>query len=344
MSDSGWTPARVMSPLLAAQLACFSSLEGMLQHFLDGADQWLGAFAVGIYVHDSVTGRPAIAQVRGLGSYYAQSYELYGRDHDPVVQTAVERLQVCDSDSLMPQAEWQRLPIVRDVFGPHDMARVLCAPFVHDGAVVGTLNLARHEDQPPFEEADRELAKTAAAVLGVSVSAINGRVSLERERSQLRAAFDRSRTAVVLTDMTAARRHFNAPAAELMAKYRVGARELEGMLQCEGPSSAHSWDVVDDEGRDTTITVTSQRVPESPDVVISVLRTDDPARRALDPAVRAALTQREAEIAMNALRGKSDAEIAELLCLSPHTVKHHVKSIHAKLGVHNRAQLLARLM
>lgn len=41
--------------------------------------------------------------------------------------------------------------------------------------------------------------------------------------------------------------------------------------------------------------------------------------------------------------GKTNRELAQELCLSPHTVKSHLKSAFLKLGVSNRAQLIRKL-
>ncbi len=57
-----------------------------------------------------------------------------------------------------------------------------------------------------------------------------------------------------------------------------------------------------------------------------------------------ALTRRQQEIlrAMFAT-GKSSRELAEELCLSPHTVKSHLKAAYLKMGVSSRTQLLQRI-
>lgn len=50
------------------------------------------------------------------------------------------------------------------------------------------------------------------------------------------------------------------------------------------------------------------------------------------------LTLREREILSLAGKGLSNAEIAEQLCLSPHTIKSHIHNLLRKIGASNRAE------
>jgi len=56
------------------------------------------------------------------------------------------------------------------------------------------------------------------------------------------------------------------------------------------------------------------------------------------------LTPRQAVVARLLAEGRSNAEIAERLGISPHTARHHTESVLLKLDVRSRAEVAARLM
>jgi DNA-binding NarL/FixJ family response regulator len=58
----------------------------------------------------------------------------------------------------------------------------------------------------------------------------------------------------------------------------------------------------------------------------------------------ALLTPREVEVARLLCLGRNNAEIATAICVSLSTARRHVEHIFAKLGVHRRAEVLARLL
>jgi DNA-binding NarL/FixJ family response regulator len=56
------------------------------------------------------------------------------------------------------------------------------------------------------------------------------------------------------------------------------------------------------------------------------------------PIARPAFSERELQILAHLAEGRANKDIAGALCLSPDTVKSHLKNIYQKLGVHNRSQ------
>ena len=55
------------------------------------------------------------------------------------------------------------------------------------------------------------------------------------------------------------------------------------------------------------------------------------------------LTPREHEVVGLVAEGKTNAEIARQLWISPGTVRRHLESVFAKLGVHTRTAAVAQL-
>jgi DNA-binding CsgD family transcriptional regulator len=58
---------------------------------------------------------------------------------------------------------------------------------------------------------------------------------------------------------------------------------------------------------------------------------------------RELLTPREAEILERVAEGRSNTEVAQLLWLSPDTVRKHLENAYEKLGVHTRTAAVAAL-
>ena len=74
-------------------------------------------------------------------------------------------------------------------------------------------------------------------------------------------------------------------------------------------------------------------------LIARFLARPDPGRL-VPPARLADLTVREREVLALVGSGLSNDEIAERLVVSPHTIKTHVNRTMAKLGAHDRAQLV----
>ena len=72
-------------------------------------------------------------------------------------------------------------------------------------------------------------------------------------------------------------------------------------------------------------------------------RVVDRFERRATPGADLPITRREREILEWVERGKTNAEIAEILWLSPSTVRKHLENVYGKLGVRTRTAAVARL-
>ncbi|WP_317162465.1 helix-turn-helix domain-containing protein [Sodaliphilus pleomorphus] len=58
------------------------------------------------------------------------------------------------------------------------------------------------------------------------------------------------------------------------------------------------------------------------------------------PKFNSKLSEAELRVMRLVYDGLSNEEIAERLFLSPHTIKNHIKSVYAKLGIHEKAEFV----
>ena len=56
------------------------------------------------------------------------------------------------------------------------------------------------------------------------------------------------------------------------------------------------------------------------------------------------LTQREEEVLLLVIKGYTNRQIAETLCISTHTAKVHISSLFQKFEVSNRVELVVKLL
>jgi len=81
--------------------------------------------------------------------------------------------------------------------------------------------------------------------------------------------------------------------------------------------------------------------PAGAAVVLVVERRAAPEITAEEVAHRFGLTRRQGAVALLLARRHSNAEIARLLAVSPHTARHHTERVLEKLGVTSRMQVAA---
>jgi DNA-binding CsgD family transcriptional regulator len=94
----------------------------------------------------------------------------------------------------------------------------------------------------------------------------------------------------------------------------------------------------------TATLAASVRYPTLPDSEANIFAVFHPVadQSRGDLSLQLGLTRREGDVAHLAAEGRSTKEIARLLDISVHTVRHHTENVFSKLGVHTRSEL-ARL-
>jgi DNA-binding CsgD family transcriptional regulator len=91
------------------------------------------------------------------------------------------------------------------------------------------------------------------------------------------------------------------------------------------------------------VTLRASRMEPS-DLIAVTIEPTSPGSR-LDLFARAhGLSGRERELVNLLAQGADTTETASRMCLSPHTVQDHLKSVFAKTGTHNRRLLLSHAL
>ncbi len=79
----------------------------------------------------------------------------------------------------------------------------------------------------------------------------------------------------------------------------------------------------------------------------SILQPSEPSSdplAGLSDAERESLSNRETEVLAKLAEGKRPQEVAELLFISQHTVRNHIRAIYSKLDVHSQVELLRKVL
>ncbi len=230
----------------------------------------------------------------------------------------------------------------RDLLMPAGIPHELRAAFVVRGRVWGAVHLARRERSGAFTQHDVDaLAHVAGAI------ALGIRASLRFDAA--RRATGTDAPGLVVLDARDAVELITPPARELLgvlgataAGYREGqlpaaVLALVGFLRAQA-AAANVVTVPSPEG---WITLHAS-VAGGGRVAVVLERSSGSHAAPLRLEMHNA-TAREREVAALVARGLSNAEIAETLVLSHHTVTDHVKSLFEKLEVANRQELVARV-
>lgn len=219
----------------------------------------------------------------------------------------------------------------------------LLACFPAEGRWVAALQAYRRDPKSPFRVSDVSFVQAMAPTIGKAVAA-----ALAREHARVNAPTEDEASGILIVGCDG-RPIFSTPAGEAWCR-----RIVEPGLEEHGPIPTAVWAAIarlrGEGGASASLVVPAENglvrieaSPAGPDGSVAIVLA--PQR---PPALPEAppdwpLTSGERRVVDLALRGLSNAQIADKLFLSVNTVEWHLRSAYEKLGVRSRTGLLARL-
>lgn len=239
--------------------------------------------------------------------------------------------------------EFHRLALYHDIYRPLGIEDQLAFGLPGQGIVA--INLGRH--RPTFTDRDRELLELVRPYLAAAYKRLR-----EKERvSALIKAFDEGLqsydSGVIQLDRRGQIEHASGGATALLDAYFgsvSGRRALPAQLRAfaeKAHGRARQEIVID--GARGRLRVHELRAEGHDRPRTLVLTENRPRPPAIEELLSLGLTRRQAQVLRLLVAGKASRQIAAELGLSTATVSKHLEHIYARLGVHTRAEALARV-
>jgi DNA-binding NarL/FixJ family response regulator len=330
----------------AQALSGSASLKQLERHFLGGFGPLLGVQMYGYDLVDPLTGRASCVAVANVSDLFVARYEREGRDLDPVSVAALATGKPAYNLALMSPEEWLESPVYRCAYHLPAMRHVAEVPVMSGGRLAGAIHLGNSDPERNFTSAQLDMVGEIAALLGLTLGALEHQEQLQRERDQAEAALALAGAAVVVSDPHADELRLNDAARRLAADVVEAEAHLHALIArpADGDASLARHAEVELVTGETAV-LHSRATPATGNdhgrIAVLELERDRPG---IAPQLLAPLTQREREVATLVVDGLSDREIADQLVLSHHTVTQYVKRVYRKLDVDSRVTLTRALL
>lgn len=344
----------MLERFLGTIYAHVDNLDRLLDGYLSTVTELMPAPSFAVYLLDTETGGAQRVASRGVGDAFLTQYERKGRATDPLLQHLVRRLEPIHDRGLFRETTWMSHPM-HQVLRLHRLTRVLEAPIVVSGSLVGTLNFARTDDDPPFTEDDLAVVDRLAGHTAAALARAEQFSDLRSRRDMAEAVLEASRAAVLVMTAAGSLQYANSSGKQLLEHCRhdavLDSRLREGLLA----NTRHVHTRMPEAscviglpamtlGRERYLTVRSVLMAEAggepaSSVISFVYRAGDSPSFA---HLTRLLSAREIEVLELLAHGLDNQLIAHQLTVSVNTVKAHLKRISVKLGANCRAQILSR--
>jgi Response regulator containing a CheY-like receiver domain and an HTH DNA-binding domain len=275
-----------------------------------------------------------------------ERYETDGRKDDPVLDFLLEYLLPADETRATDGKTWASSS-TRAILAAEGLGHSLEAPLLGAGGLIGTINLARAEQEQAFCDEDLRLARFLSEHLSLAMERAARYESTGLRSGILEGVLDQMSQGVCVNDLRGHPIFVNRNARKML-----GGREKSG-IRSKGEITKLVDDVVADfikNGHRSQAASVRDRgtgqqliVKSYSDVsrgwVVSFLFECADSDRDVLPAW-GVLSPREQEIAEFVSQGLNTKQIASRAFVSENTVKQHLKRIFAKTDVHSRAELI----
>ncbi|HEY2055275.1 MAG TPA: helix-turn-helix transcriptional regulator [Solirubrobacterales bacterium] len=235
----------------------------------------------------------------------------------------------------------------REVLEPSGIPHELRAAFVLRGRVWGAVHIARREASGPFTQRDADVLAQVAPVIAEGI-----RGSLRFDAA--RRVSGTEAPGLIVLDPAGEVELLTPPALPLLAilggrdfdpdkgQLPASVQALAAFVRSESAPGA-GGNVVTAPGTESWVTLHASKPDPAGARVAIVIEAASGPRAATVRLEAHGATAREREVATLIAQGLGNSEIAEVLVVSPHTVRDHVKSLFEKLEVGSRQELVARV-
>lgn len=344
-----------MDPLIRFITAIHSGLQidKLGAGYVAAIPNLVAANCYGLYLSDAKSGRLRRVAVHGGVQRFVARYEAHGFACDPLFRCMIETRRPVHEGMLFSDAQWQRQPL-RRTLEMRRLAHMLQAPLVAEGATVGALYFTRSPEDAPFNEED--ISRLELIVQHASIALSNSlRYSEAEERCQLmQGALELVDSPLILTDGQAQIRYSNPAADDLLRKQAAQDAlkngDFHGVLlrniaslrrRTNRRASVASRLPMTNLAALRGLVMRTVELTTVPGIFASFLYQDDRPAKGFNH-LSGVLSPRELQVLEFVSRGLQNKEIARHLCMSPNTVKYHLKQMYETLQVNSRSELLSK--
>lgn len=312
----------------------------------------------GILVYSSPTQAPRMCFSYGISQDIYRPYEDYYYARDIVARAAMAKgILTGRPVDIVDPAEWRNSEILNDFLIPNGVCDVLSTAIVSGPGAGTTLHLLR-TDRAEFAPKHVRILSYLQPHLTRAYAQSAASQELTKLNNALIAGYEQVPRPVLLFDEdgrltfmnSEARQLCESPRDSLNSLYRMVAEEASRIYRAGRIPSAPLMQTQEivyvRNGQEYSMSTFPVYPPDGPRYCLVVgMETQDHLRALINRSAQLhGLSPRETEVCTSIARGLSNREIADALFISEFTVKDHLKSILAKLGVTSRSKAVAKLL